>query len=193
MEQKNVIKINGPVIEASGNADFAMHDLVYVGSNKLMGEVIKIDGNTAIIQCYEDTSGMKIGEEVVSTNGPLELTLGPGMIGNVYDGIQRPLKILEEKTGPFIQKGINVSGINEKKKWHFVPSIVLGESVKYNSIIGTVKETESISIKIMYPYQETGTVIEILKEGDYTVNEVVAKVKLENGKITEITMKINGQ
>ena len=99
MMQKKVIKINGPVIEAAGEADFAMHDLVYVGNSKLMGEVIKIEGSTVIIQCYEDTSGMKIGEEVVSTDGPLKLTLGPGMLGNVYDGIQRSLKILEAKSG----------------------------------------------------------------------------------------------
>ena len=129
MEQKNVIKINGPVIEASGNADFAMHDLVYVGSNKLMGEVIKIDGNTAIIQCYEDTSGMKIGEEVITTNAPLSLSLGPGMIGSVYDGIQRPLKMLEEISGPFIKKGVQISSLDEQKKWHFTPTVSIEDTV----------------------------------------------------------------
>lgn len=190
MMQKKVIKINGPVIEAAGEADFAMHDLVYVGNSKLMGEVIKIEGSTVIIQCYEDTSGMKIGEEVVSTDGPLKLTLGPGMLGNVYDGIQRPLKILEAKSGSFIQKGINVNGIDEEKKWHFKPTVALGENVQYNKIIGTVKETESIEIKIMYPYQVLGTVVEIVDEGDYTVNDTIAKVKLENGETKEITMTI---
>ena len=190
MMQKKVIKINGPVIEAAGEADFAMHDLVYVGNSKLMGEVIKIEGTTVIIQCYEDTSGMKIGEEVVSTDGPLKLTLGPGMLGNVYDGIQRPLKILEAKSGSFIQKGINVNGIDEEKKWHFKPTVALGENVQYNKIIGTVKETESIEIKIMYPYQVLGTVVEIVDEGDYTVNDTIAKVKLENGETKEITMTI---
>ena len=95
MELKKIIKINGPVIVATGDADFAMHDMVYIGKNRLLGEVIKIEKNDVTIQCYEDTSGMKIGEDVIASQEPLSVILGPGIIGNVYDGIQRPLKEME--------------------------------------------------------------------------------------------------
>ena len=115
MEQKEITKINGPVIIATGPDDFAMHDVVYIGKQKLLGEVIKINGENVTIQCYEDTSGMKIGEKVISTKEPLSVTLGPGIIGNVYDGIQRPLKEIEKKTGFWIDRGVNVSPISEEK------------------------------------------------------------------------------
>ena len=188
MEPKKITKINGPVIIATGEEDFAMHDMVYIGTYKLLGEVIKLDGKNATIQCYEDTSGMKIGEEVISTNAPLSLTLGPGMIGSVYDGIQRPLKTLEKKSGPFISKGIQTSKLDEEKKWHFVPSLIIGDTIEYNFIIGTVKETESVTHKILYPHKEKGEVIEIVSEGDYCINDTISKVKLENGNIVELTM-----
>lgn len=188
MQLKKVTKINGPVIEANGKADFAMHDMVYIGNKRLMGEVIKIDRDICIIQCYEDTSGMKIGEDVISTNGPLCLNLGPGMIGQVYDGIQRPLKILEQKSGAFIEKGITAYPVDEEKKWLFKPNINVGDIVDYNHIIGSVKETECIDNKIMYPFKERGKIIQITNEGEYTVNETIARVQKEDGKIVDITM-----
>lgn len=188
MEQKKVTKINGPVIVATGEEDIAMHDMVYIGKNKLMGEVIKLEGKSATIQVYEDTSGMHIGEEVISTGGPLSLTLGPGLIGSVFDGIQRPLKAIEEKVGSFIQKGIQVNSLDENKKWHFVPSVSVGDLVQYNSILGTVKETESITHKILYPNFEEGKIIEISQEGEYSINDIIAKIQSKDGKIHDITM-----
>lgn len=188
MVLKRVTKINGPVVEATGHADFAMHDMVYIGSKRLLGEVIKINGDISIIQCYEDTSGMRIGEDVTSTNGPLCLNLGPGMIGQVYDGIQRPLKVLEEKSGPFIAKGINAFSVDESKRWAFRPIVEAGDTVEHNSILGSVKETESIDNKIMYPYKEQGKVIEIAQEGEYTVKDIIAKIQKANGEIVELDM-----
>ena len=188
MELKRITKINGPVIVATGKEDFAMHDMVYIGNQKLLGEVIKLDGKSAIIQCYEDTSGMKLGEEVLTTNAPLSLSLGPGIIGSVYDGIQRPLNLIENLSGPFIKKGIQVSNLDENKKWHFVPSLSIGDIVEYNFILGTVKETESITNKILYPNKISGKILEIAPEGDYSINDVIAKVELQNKEIINLTM-----
>lgn len=188
MEPKRVTKINGPVIVATGEEDIAMHDMVYIGKDKLMGEVIKLEGKSATIQVYEDTSGMHIGEEVISTAGPLSLSLGPGLIGSVFDGIQRPLNRLEEESGYFIKKGIQVSNLDENKKWHFVPTVKVGDIVIYNAILGTVKETESITHKIMYSNFKQSKIIEIVTEGDYSITDVIARVKTDDGNIIEITM-----
>ena len=188
MEPKRITKIDGPVIVATGKEDFAMHDMVYIGNQKLLGEVIKLDGESATIQCYEDTSGMKLGEKVISTNAPLSLSLGPGIIGSVYDGIQRPLNLIENLSGPFIKKGVQVSNLDENKKWHFVPSLALGDMVEYNFILGTVKETESVTNKILYPNKVSGKILEIASEGDYSINDVIAKVELPNKEVINLTM-----
>ena len=188
MEQKEITKINGPVIIATGPDDFAMHDVVYIGKQKLLGEVIKINGENVTIQCYEDTSGMKIGEKVISTKEPLSVTLGPGIIGNVYDGIQRPLKEIEKKTGFWIDRGVNVSPISEEKLWAFKPKVSVNDLVEYNFVIGEVQETTSIINKILYPHIKNGKVIEIVPEGKYKVTDVIAKVQTEEGNIIEVTM-----
>ena len=188
MEPKKITKINGPVIIATGDESFAMHDMVYIGVHRLLGEVINLDGKSATIQCYEDTSGMKIGEEVITTNAPLSLSLGPGMIGSVYDGIQRPLKMLEEISGPFIKKGVQISSLDEQKKWHFTPTVSIEDTVEYNFILGTVKETESITHKILYPNHQSAKILEIAPEGDYCINDTIAKVQFPDGQTLELTM-----
>ena len=188
MEQKRITKINGPVIIATGTDDFAMHDVVYIGKQKLLGEVIKINGENVTIQCYEDTSGMKIGEEVISANEPLSVTLGPGIIGNVYDGIQRPLREMEKKTGFWISKGINLFPISEEKLWDFKPTVSVNDFIEYNFVLGEVQETSSIVNKILYPNNQKGKVIEIVSEGKYKVTDIIAKVQTEEGNIIEVTM-----
>ena len=189
MNTKVISKINGPVVIAEGDADFAMHDMVKVGKQKLMGEVIKLDKKSATIQVYEDTSGMKIGEEVYGENEPLSLILGPGIIGNIYDGVQRPLNRIEEvlKTG-YIGKGVEVSGIDLEKKWNFIPKVNIGDSIEFGSILGCVQETQAIENRILYPEKLNGEIIFVAEQGEYKVTDTIAKVQMENGKIVEINM-----
>lgn len=184
---KQIISINGPVIMAKGIGDFAMHDMVKVGKMQLLGEVIKIDKDIATVQVYEETAGLRIGENVETTGESLFVTLGPGLVGNIFDGIQRPLKSLREESGDFIERGINTLAIDIEKKWNFTPILKENDEVISNTIIGEVIETSSIKNKIMIPYGIKGKIIEIAKEGQYSVNEVIAKVQTDE-EIVEITM-----
>ena len=152
MQEKEIISINGSVIKARGEGDFAMHDMVYVGENNLIGEVIKLDKDVAIVQVYEETAGLKIGEKVFGSGEPLSIELGPGLVGNVFDGIERPLEKLQEATGYFIGRGINVSPIDEDKVWHFIPIMHEGQVIRKNTVLGEVIETESIRNRIMNPW-----------------------------------------
>lgn len=188
MENKKIISINGPVILAKGEADFAMHDMVFVGNKKLLGEVIKLEKDIATIQVYENTSGLKIDELVISSYNQLSVTLAPGLLGNVFDGIQRPLKEIKEISGDFIERGITVDKISTKKKWLFKPLINVSEKVEAGNVIGETKETEAIIHKIMIPNNVSGEVIEIVSEGEHAINEVVCKVRDSKNVIHEITM-----
>lgn len=188
MQKKSIISVNSSVILAKGDGDFAMHDIVHVGKLRLLGEVIKIQQDIATIQVYEDTTGLKIGEEVIGEEMPLSLTLGPGIIGNIFDGIQRPLKYLQKVSGDFIDRGIEAIGVDLEKTWHFVPVKNINEEVSLNTIIGNVKETELITNKIMCNFDIKGKIIEIKQEGDYKPTEVMAKVEDLDGNIYEITM-----
>lgn len=182
------MSINGSVILAKGEGDFAMHDIVHIGDLKLLGEVIKIEKEIATIQVYENTTRLKIGEEVIGEEEALSLVLGPGIMGNIFDGIERPLQVLKEMSGDFIERGIDCVGVDLEKIWHFVPTMKIGETVYLNSIIGEVQETELITNKIMCPFDIKAEIIEIQTEGDYTADQVMAKVKNAEGEIFEITM-----
>ena len=188
MQKKKIISINGFVIFAQGDGDFAMHDIVHIGNMRLLGEVIKIEKDIATIQVYENTTGLKIGEDVIGDEEPLSIILGPGIIGNIFDGIERQLKYLQNVSGDFIERGINSIGVDLNKKWHFVPKLKIGDNVSLNTIIGQVKETELITNKIMCNYDIEANIIDINPEGDYTVNEVIAKVENQDGEIFEIKM-----
>lgn len=188
MEPKKITQINGPVVIATGEEDFAMHDMVYLGEEQTLGEVIKIDGDHSVIQSYEDTSGMKLGEKVKGTHEPLSVWLGPGLIGNVFDGIERPLAKLKEETGPHIKRGVNLPGIDLTKKWTFTPLVKVGDEISYNAILGSVPETKTITHQILYSHQEKGTICEIVEPGEYSVNEVIGKVRTEKGEILSLTM-----
>lgn len=188
MNEKKIVSINGPVVKAKGTADFAMHDMVYVGEKRILGEVIKLENDIATIQVYEDTTGLKIYEPVETTGNQLSLTLGPGIIGNIFDGIQRPLESLRNISGDFINSGENIPSISFEKKWKFIPTIKVGDEVEACSIIGNVEETKSITNKIMIPNNIKGKIIEIMPEGEYTVKDIIAKVETEDGSIKEICM-----
>lgn len=188
MQKKKVVSINGSVILAKGEGDFAMHDIVHIGNLKLLGEVIKIEKDIATIQVYENTTGLKMGEEVIGEEEALSLVLGPGIMGNIFDGIERPLHVLKQKSGDFIERGMDCVGVDLEKIWHFVPTMKIGETVHFNSILGEVPETELIIHKIMCPFDMEAEIIEIQAEGDYTADQVIAKVKNTEGEIFEITM-----
>ena len=190
MQKKYIISINGPVIKAKGDGDFAMHDIVHISDEKILGEVIKLTGDIATIQVYEGTTGLKIGQDVIGADEPLTLVLGPGIISNIFDGIERPLKSLQDEYGDFIKRGASNIGVDTEKKWHFVPKLQVGDTITLNSIIGEVKETELITNKIMNKFDCKAKIIEIAEEGDYTVLETIAKIETmeEESQVLELNM-----
>ncbi|MCM1534090.1 MAG: V-type ATP synthase subunit A [Corallococcus sp.] len=179
MEGK-IIKVSGPLIVAENLADIEMYDVVKVSDKKLIGEVIELRGDKASIQVYEETSGLTIGDEVISTGAPLSVELGPGLIESIFDGIQRPLNVLMERSGSRIGRGIEVNSLDRKKAWHFVPTVKVGDEVCSGDVLGTVQETKVVLHKIMVPYGIKGKVESVAKEGDYTLNDVIAKVGGQN-------------
>jgi len=183
-------KIAGPVVNAEQMRGARMFDVVRVGDERLIGEIIRLSGDTATIQVYEDTSGLKPGEKVENTGRPLSVELGPGLLTSIFDGIQRPLEIIKAESGDFIRRGISTDAIDKKKKWEFVPKVKKGESVKPGDVIGTVKETEIITHKILVPYGVEGT-IESIREGKFTVKDAVATIKASDGKKHEVTLLQN--
>ncbi|HJJ10462.1 MAG TPA: V-type ATP synthase subunit A [Clostridiaceae bacterium] len=187
MQTKKIISINGPVILAKGDGDFSMHDIVYIGKEQILGDVIKINKDIVTIQVYENTTGLKIGEDVVSDENPLSVTLGPGLMGNIFDGIQRPLEDLRKKDGDFLKRGTKSLGISTEKKWHFRPKVLIGDKVGFNTIIGEVPETKLIIHKILNYFDGDGIVVEIANEGEYKVTDTIAKIKIGNS-VVELTM-----
>ncbi|MBU0756558.1 MAG: V-type ATP synthase subunit A, partial [Nanoarchaeota archaeon] len=162
-----IYRISGPVVIAE-NISARMFDLVKVGNEKLMGEVIQIDGDRTTIQVYEDTSMVKPGEPVENTGEPLSVELGPGLLSSIYDGIQRPLPTLMEEMGEFIKRGVTASGLDQKKKWDFKPTAKKGEAAYPGKVIGSVEEKEGVIHKIMIPPDKgfTGQIKEI-KSGKF--------------------------
>lgn len=182
-----IIKIAGPVITADGMKGTQMYEMVKVGDDKLIGEIIELEGDTATIQVYEETAGMKPGEVVESTGGPLSVELGPGIIGSIFDGIQRPLEKIKLETGDYIERGVDVPSISKDKKWSFKPTVSAGKEVQGGDIIGEVQETSAVTQKIMIPPNINGTLKSIVSEGNYTVEEDIAEVETSTG-IVKIQM-----
>jgi len=174
MVQGVISRISGPVILADGMRGSRMYDVVRVGELSLSGEVIRLEGDTAVIQVYEDTSGLKTGEPVINTGVPLSVELGPGLITSIYDGVQRPLSVLAERSGSYISRGITVPGLDRSKKWGFVPSVKPGDPVTGGDVIGSVTEFH-IDHRIMVPPGISGTVREI-QEGSFTVEDTVCSL-----------------
>jgi len=169
-----IYRISGPVVTALG-INARMYDVVKVGDEGLMGEVIGIKGEKTTIQVYEDTSGVKPGEPVIDTGMPLSVELGPGLLESIYDGIQRPLPVLKEKMGDFIQRGVSASGLDHNKRWEFKPVVKKDDKLKGGEIIGTVQETENIEHRILLPPNVSGVVDEI-NAGTFTVDDVIGKL-----------------
>ncbi|MDI6712671.1 MAG: V-type ATP synthase subunit A [Anaerosomatales bacterium] len=168
-------KITGPVVIAQGMTGVKMYDVVRVGAAGLMGEVIRLEGDLATVQVYEDTSGLRVGEPVESTEGPLMLELGPGLLSSIYDGIQRPLPVIAAQTGSdFIARGTVVSPLDRERLWDFTPVVEVGQEVVAGDVIGTTPESPTITHKIMVPPGLRGRVTKVVPEGQYTVDTVVA-------------------
>ena len=184
-----IVWVSGPAVKADGMSSVKMYETVEVGESKLIGEVIRLTGDVAFIQVYESTSGLKPGEEVVGTGQPLSVLLGPGIIGRIYDGIQRPLDDIAEKSGAFIGRGITTSPVDMKKKFKFNPTVKKDDTIFGGSILGTVEETPLLTHKILVPpnYAEA-TITEIVKEGDYDLEDVIAQAKSKSADKIELKM-----
>ena len=186
MTEGTITKVAGPLVIAEGMRDADMFDVVRVSDKKLIGEIIEMHGDKASIQVYEETAGLGPGEKVVSTGKPLSVELGPGLIGSIFDGIQRPLAEIMKVSGTNLQRGVEVPALSREKKWHFTPVKNVGDAVKGGDTVGTVKETAIVSHKIMLPNKMSGKIVEIA-EGDYTVKDTVYKVETEKG-VVELTL-----
>ena len=177
-----VTKVAGPLVIADGMRDANLFDVVRVSSQRLIGEIIEMHGDRASIQVYEETSGLGPGEIVESTGAPLSVELGPGLIGSIYDGIQRPLNEIMKAAGTNLTRGVEVASLDHNKKWHFTPTTKIGDKVSAGDVLGTVNETNAVLHKIMVPNKVEGTVKDI-KEGDFTIDEVVAVLKNDKGSV----------
>jgi len=188
MEKIGEIKrVNGSLIIAEGLEGVRIGDIAYVGDLRLIGEVVRISGREVALQCYEDTSGLRPGEHVISAGMPLVAELGPGLIGGIFDGLERSEIELWKRTGPFIKKGYRVIPLNREKRWHFKPKVKPGDKVLEGDIIGVVKESKVIEHRILVPIGING-VVENIEEGDFKVDEPVAEIKLPNGVKREVKL-----
>lgn len=182
-----VKRVNGPVITARGITDAMMLELVHVGESRLVGEIVKLQGENATIQVYEDTTGLTPGDNIYGTGHPLSLELGPGLVGTIYDGIQRPLENLYGLSGTFIDKGLDVSPLDRNRKWSYTPLLEAGSAVHPGQTIGEVQETLTLLHRIRVPSDITGTVIEAAPAGEYTIDTVILRVETPEGK-RDLTM-----
>ncbi len=184
-----IVWVSGPAVRADGMSSVKMYETVEVGESKLIGEVIRLTGDVAFIQVYESTSGLKPGEEVVGTGQPLSVLLGPGIMGRIYDGIQRPLDDIAEKSGAFIGRGITTSPVNMTKKFKFNPTIKKDDIIFGGTILGTVEETPLLTHNILVPPNSPeATITEIVKEGDYDLEHVIVHAKSKNADKIELKM-----
>lgn len=186
MTEGRITKVAGPLVIAEGMREANMFDVVRVSGQRLIGEIIEMHGDRASVQVYEETAGLGPGESVISTGKPLSVELGPGLIGSIFDGIQRPLAEIMKVSGTNLQRGVEVPSLPRDKKWHFTPVVKVGDNVESGDAVGTVAETAIVNHKIMVPNKISGKIIEI-SDGDFTVTDTVYKIETENG-IKEFTL-----
>jgi V/A-type H+-transporting ATPase subunit A len=187
MIEGRILKISGPLVIAEGMREANMFDVVHVGKDRLIGEIIEMHGDRASIQVYEETAGLGRGDRVESTGAPLSVELGPGLIRNIYDGIQRPLETLREKYGPNITKGISEPALDREKRWYFEPAVSFGTTLSGGDIFGYVQETSAMRHKLLVPPGVSGVVAEI-HAGEFTVTEPVVKLRTGDDEIISLTM-----
>lgn len=178
-----VVRVAGPVVEAEGLENARLYDVVHVGNLRLIGEVIRLSGTRATIQVYEETFGVRVGEPVENTRAPLTVLLGPGLLGQIYDGLQRPLKLIAAERGNFIGRGISVPALPADRAWRFIPWAAIGDHVEQGDVLGVVHETEVIEHRVMVPPGVHGR-LQAIEEGDYTVEDVIAVIELEGNNST---------
>lgn len=189
MEKTGIIYgINGPVVYIKGKTDFKMGEMVYVSSERLVGEVIGLTSEMTTIQVYEETSGLKPGELVYGTDSAIFVTLAPGILDNIFDGIERPLSEIEKQSGAFISRGVSVDSLDTKKKWKVQIKVSVGEYVSGGTIIAETQETLAIVHKSMVPPYIEGTVIDVAEDGEYTINDTIVTIKKENGTIVDLSL-----
>ena len=187
-EREGIIySVNGPVIEARQVTGIYMGDMVEVGEERLIAETIALEGDRATIQVFEDTSGLRPGVKVYGTGLPLAVELGPGLLGNTFDGIQRPLELIRDRVGNFIQRGVKVPALDREKKWRFQPRVQVGDQVSPNNILGVVQETELIELRILVPPDVEVQITYIIEEGDYTV--YASKTGFQDSDMITITIE----
>ena len=189
-EVGTINRIAGPVVGATGLDNVRLHDMVWVGEDRLVGEVIRLNAKQVTIQVYEETSGLRMGEPIYDTGEPLVAQLGPGLMGQIFDGLQRPLTTLASKEGGFLKRGISEPSLPTDKIWRFSPSVEIGDLVSPGMIIGTIPETESIEHRVMVPVGVSGKVVEI-KSGDITIQDTVAIIETDAGEQKNVSMVQN--
>ena len=180
--------INGPVIYLKGNTGFQMAEMVYVGKERLVGEVIRLTNDITTIQVFEETTGLRPGDPVEATGDAISVTLGPGILNNIFDGIERPLSEIAKSSGKYISRGVSVDSLDTEKKWQTHITVKPGECVSGGTIIAEVQETQAIVHKSMVPPNISGTVLEVAMDGEYTINEPIVTVQLANGKEEKLTL-----
>ncbi len=188
MSENVIYSINGPVVKVKNAKDFSMLEMVYVGHAKLMGEVISISKDLTTIQVYETTTGLKPGEPVISTGSPICVTLGPGILRNIFDGIERPLQAIAEQSGAFIEAGSDVDSLDVEKLWDVTMKVKVGDVLKGGDIYATCPETDLIEHRCMLSPLLRGKVVEVKENGQYKINDVVMKIEDEHGQIHECTL-----
>ncbi|MDY0277886.1 MAG: V-type ATP synthase subunit A [Acholeplasma sp.] len=186
MDKNTIYSINGPVVKVKNTKDFSMLEMVFVGKERLMGEVISVNSKLTTIQVYESTTGLKVGDEVVGTKTPVSVTLAPGIITHIFDGIQRPLETLEEKYGVYVPKGNKVSQIDLERKWEVTYLVKEGDVVEPGMVYATTEETKVVAHRFMIPYDVAGTVVSKIKNGSYKMSEFALEVKTSDNKIVKV-------
>ena len=188
MKEGLIKSINGPVVVGKNMADFKMREMVVVGDKKLIGEVITIEKDFGTVQVYEETSGLKRDEKILPTGAPLSVKLGPGLISNMFDGIERPLQKIKDEHGNFMPEGIGLISLDEEKLWDVKFEVKLGDMVEGGMIFGTVKETEIITHRLLIPLDVKGKITSIVPEGKYNIETELLEVEDEDGKLHKVKM-----